>query len=82
MDLQFAVMGGNWNGPESTTDDETAGNAAWPRFELRDNAGGKLGEVTCSAYLVAASSTAPAHFGSRAREDERPEISFSGLFNF
>jgi hypothetical protein len=52
MDLQFAVMGGNWNGPESTTDNETAGNATWPQFELRYNAGGKLGEVTWSAYLV------------------------------
>jgi hypothetical protein len=53
MDLQFAVMSGNWNGPESTTDFETAGNATWPQFELRYNVGGKIGDAaTWSGYVV------------------------------
>jgi hypothetical protein len=52
MDLQFAIMSGNWNGPGSTTNFETAGNATWPQFELRYNAGGKAGIVTWNAYAV------------------------------
>jgi len=53
MDLQFAVMEGNWNGPESTTDFQTAGNAAIPQLELRYNVGGKIGEATTwSGYVV------------------------------
>jgi hypothetical protein len=53
MDLQFAVMSGNWNGPESTTDFETAGNATLPQFELRYNVGGKIAEgMTWSGYVV------------------------------
>jgi hypothetical protein len=52
MDLQAAVMSGNWNGPESTTDFETAGNATWPQFELRYNVGGKAGILTWSGYVV------------------------------
>ncbi len=52
MDLQFAVMSGNWNGPESITDFQTAGNATWPQFELRYNVGGKFGDVTWNGYVV------------------------------
>jgi hypothetical protein len=53
MDLQLAVMSGNWNGPESTTDFETAGNATWPQVELRYNVGGKIAEgMTWSGYVV------------------------------
>ena len=52
MDVQFAVMSGNWNGPGSPVDFETAGNASWPQFELRFNVGGKAGEGTWSAYVV------------------------------
>jgi hypothetical protein len=53
MDLQFAVMSGNWNGPESTIDFETAGNATMPQLELRYNVGGKIGETTTwSGYVV------------------------------
>jgi len=52
-DVQVAIMSGNWNGPESTTDLGTAGNASWPQFEARFNASGKFGEgSTWSAYLV------------------------------
>ena len=51
-DVQLAVMSGNWNGPSSTTDLGTAGNAAWPQVELRFNAGGKAGDATWSTYLV------------------------------
>jgi hypothetical protein len=52
MDLQLAVMSGNWNGPDSTTDFETAGNASWPQFELRYTASGKFGDFTWSGYVV------------------------------
>jgi hypothetical protein len=52
MDVQFAVMSGNWSGPNSTVDFGTAGNASWPQFELRFNVGGKAGEGTWSAYVV------------------------------
>jgi hypothetical protein len=52
MDLQFAVLAGNWSGPGSTTEFETAGNASWPQVELRWNVGGKDGDNVWSAYLV------------------------------
>src|SRR5262249_51244716 len=52
MDLQLAVMEGNWSAPGSTTDHETAGNASTPQFELRYNVGGKTDSFTWTAYVV------------------------------
>ena len=52
MDLQFAVMSGNWSGPDTTTNLDTAGNSSWPQFELRFNVGGKCGDLAWSAYAV------------------------------
>ena len=58
-DVTFAVMSGSWNGPNCAVDnlncvnDQTAGNASWPQFELRFNVGGKLGDSsTWSTYIV------------------------------
>jgi hypothetical protein len=57
-EAQFAVMSGNWNGPECTTttnciNSDTAGNAAAPQFEARFNLGGKAGDQgTWSTYIV------------------------------
>lgn len=52
LSVQFAVMSGNWSGPNSTVDFGTAGNATWPQFELRFNLGGKAGPGTWTAYVV------------------------------
>jgi hypothetical protein len=57
-ELEFAVMSGSWNGPACDTtnnciNQQTAGNASWPQFELRANVGGKMGDMgTWSAYMV------------------------------
>ncbi|HEY3205203.1 MAG TPA: hypothetical protein VGL03_16255 [Thermoanaerobaculia bacterium] len=55
-DIQFAVMSGSWNKPDSPgnplIDYGSAGNATWPQFELRANVGGKAGTGTWSGYVV------------------------------
>jgi hypothetical protein len=52
LEVQAAVMSNNWDGPGSNTDFETAGNGAWPQFELRLNASGKSGDASWSGYVV------------------------------
>ena len=51
-ELQFAVMAGSWNGPGSTTDSNTAGNASFPQAELRFNVGKKLSNGSWGLYVV------------------------------
>jgi hypothetical protein len=52
-DLQFAIMENNWTAPPGTTiDQNNAGNAGTPQFELRVNLGGKSGDMSWSTYVV------------------------------
>jgi len=52
VDVQVAVLSGNWNGPDATTNFDTAGNGSWPQVELRFNVSGKAGDVAWSGYVV------------------------------
>ena len=55
-DLQLAIMSGSWTVPAGTSgttvDQNNAGNAGTPQFELRANVGGKSGDLAWSAYAV------------------------------
>ncbi len=52
-DLQFAIMSGSWTAPPGTTiDQNNAGNAGTPQFELRFNLGGKSDQMSWSTYIV------------------------------